>query len=41
LRPMPGPRQTGMFVRNPKRKELKPATAAVDVTSDRLRSVWG
>jgi hypothetical protein len=35
---MPGPRATGMFVRNPKRKELMPEIAAVAVMKFRWRS---
>jgi hypothetical protein len=41
LRPMPGARQTGMLVRNPKRNELKPATAAVAVMRLRFNSELG
>jgi hypothetical protein len=32
-------RQTGMLVMKPNKNELKPATAAVEVTSDRCSSV--
>jgi hypothetical protein len=35
---MPGAKATGIFVRKPNIKDEKPATAAVAVMSERLRS---